>query len=109
MIPTINPQAFSWLIFAGVGAIAVTAFGFDRIFERRRREGFERYALERGLRLETERPGEEQRHIEACPISSQGQSRRWRYTLSGTRNGNAFTAVEYRWTVGSGKDRSTTY
>src|SRR3954471_18380060 len=99
----LDPQAFNWLVVAGITAIAVTGFGFNRIYERRRREGFERYALERGLRFELERPGEEQRHTATCRLFSEGHSRHWRYTLTGTRNGTPFTVFEYRFTVGSGK------
>jgi len=105
----ITPQNFNWLLFAGISSVVVAGFGINRIYERRRREGFERYALERGLRFELERPGEEQRHTATCPVFSKGHSRRWRYTLTGTRNGVPFTSFEYRFTVGSGKDSSTQY
>jgi len=106
---TVDPATFNWLLLGGFATIVVAGFGINRIYERRRREAFERYALERGLRFEAERPGEEQRHTGTCPVFSEGHSRKWRYTFSGTRNGAPFTAFEYRWTTGSGKNATTHY
>ncbi len=80
---------------------------YQRAADRRRREAYERFCLERGLAFRREQPGEERRHAGTCPLLAQGHARHWRYTISGTRNDVPFSAFEYQWTTGGGKSAHT--
>src|SRR2546426_2382153 len=51
---------------------------YQRAADRRRREAYERFCLERGLGFREEQPGEEQRHAGTCPLLAQGHARHWR-------------------------------
>ena len=98
MIPPFVP----WLVLAAgvTGGIAALAVRWDR----RRREALEQYCLVRGYRFERERPGAEAPLAEAFGIFGQGRSRRWRATISGAVGGRPFTAFEYSYVTGGGKE-----
>ena len=96
------------LIFLGVALSVVAAVAIaNRVSTNRRRKAYEAFCLERGYRFEPERPGEEARHVATCRVFSEGHRRTWAFTISGTSGGTPFTAFEYRWTTGSGKNSQT--
>ena len=96
------------LIFLGVALTVVAGIALgNRIVTQRRRKAYETFCLERGYRFEPERPGEEARHVATCRVFSEGHRRTWAFTISGTSGGTPFTAFEYRWTTGSGKNSQT--
>src|SRR3989449_5278862 len=94
-------------VLGGLAACVVALVVYQRAADRRRREAYERFCLERGLAFRREQPGEEQRHAGTCPLLAQGHARHWRYTISGTRNDVPFSAFEYQWTTGGGKSAHT--
>ena len=96
------------LIFLSVALTVVAGIALaNRIVTNRRRTAYEAFCLERGYRFEPERPGEEARHVATCRVFSEGHRRTWAFTISGTSGGTPFTAFEYRWTTGSGKNSQT--
>lgn len=88
-----------------VGAVVAVAGGVVvwQAAERRRREGLEHFALTRGLKFDVARRGGEQALAPSIALFAKGHSRRWGYTLAGTRNGTPYTAFEYAWTTGGGQ------
>ena len=96
------------LIFLGVALTVVAGVAIaGRVITKRRRQAYETFCLERGYRFEPERPGEEARHVATCRVFSEGHRRKWGFTIAGTSGGTSFTAFEYQWTVGSGKNSQT--
>jgi len=96
------------LVFLGVALTVVAAIALaNRITTNRRRKAYETFCFERGYRFEPERPGEEARHVATCPVFSEGHRRTWGFTIVGTSGGTPFTAFEYKWTTGSGKNSQT--
>ena len=96
------------LVFLGVALTVVAAIALaNRITTNRRRKAYETFCFERGYRFEPERPGEEARHVATCPVFSEGHRRTWGFTIVGTSGGTPFTAFEYKWTTGSGKNSHT--
>jgi hypothetical protein len=75
------------------------------LWQRRRREALEQYCLVRGYRFERERPGAAS-DLEGFGVFHQGHNRRWRATISGQSGGRAFTAFEYTYVTGGGKNSS---
>lgn len=98
MIPPFVP----WLAIAAgvVGATAAATVYANR----RRREALQQYCLVRGYRFERERPGAEAELAAAFGIFAQGHNRRWGATIAGAVGGRPFTAFEYRYVTGSGKN-----
>jgi hypothetical protein len=89
------------------GAVAVIGGGVvlaNRMITRRRTRAYETLCMERGWQFDTERPGEEARHTAACRVFAEGHSHRWTFTIAGKTGGAPFTAFEYRWITGSGKN-----
>src|SRR5436853_1892807 len=96
------------LVFLGVALTVVAGIALaNRITTNRRRRAYETFCFERGYRFEPERPGEEARHVATCPVFSEGHRRTWGFTIVGTSGGTPFTAFEYKWTTGSGKNSQT--
>lgn len=95
------------LIGGGAAAVAVTVFVASRVLERRRRETYREYCLTRGFAFERRWPGAEERIGAALDVFKSGRSRRWGYTIRGTRNRAPFTAFEYRWVTGGGTSSHT--
>jgi hypothetical protein len=91
------------------GAVAVAAGGYlvSRALERKRRAALEEFCQVRGFMFEAERPQGELRLADSFEPFTQGRRRKWGYTISGTRNRGPFTAFEYRWVTGSGKNSQT--
>ena len=95
-----------WFV-AGAVALAGAIVGIARSLEKKRREAFEVYCLTRGFTFETERPQAERRYEDVLDLFRAGRSKKWGYTICGTRNGFPFTAFEYKWVTGGGKSSST--
>ena len=86
------------LVVAG-GTIAAVLY-----WERRRRAALQEYCLIRGYRFERERPGAEAPLAGAFRIFTHGHRRRWGATIAGQVGGRAFTAFEYTYVTGGGKN-----
>jgi len=84
----------------GIGTLVAQAL------ERKRRAAYEEYSLIRGFRFEAERPDAERGYRSVFDPFTQGRRHQWGCTISGTRNGMLFTAFEYRWVTGGGKNSS---
>ncbi|MGH7537446.1 MAG: hypothetical protein ACREMF_02320 [Gemmatimonadales bacterium] len=97
MIPAALPVV-ALAILVGGGIVAAVLHR-----NRRRREALEQYCLVRGYRFERERPGAEA-DLEAFGIFRQGHNRRWRATITGQIGGRPFTAFEYTYVTGGGKN-----
>ncbi len=97
MIPAALPWAALAIVVVGGVVVAVV------MWERRRREALEQYCLVRGYRFERERPGAEA-DLEAFGMFRQGHHRRWRATIAGQIGGRPFTAFEYSYVTGGGKN-----
>ncbi len=96
------------LIFIGGAAVIGGAvWMFTRARARKRREAYTEYCLIRGFHYDPQHPEGERRFRDVFEPFQRGSSKSWRNTITGTRNGAAFTAFEYVWTTGSGKSRST--
>lgn len=96
------------LLIIGGGVVLVGAIAANAIArERRRRAAYEEFCRTRGFGFETERPGGERRYQGTLEYFTQGRSRRWGYTINGRRADAPFTAFEYRWVTGGGKNSST--
>jgi len=96
------------LVFLGIALTVVAAVAVaNRVIMTRRRTAYEAFCLERGYRFEPERPGEEARHAATCRLFTEGHAHRWGFTIVGTSGGTPFTAFEYRWTTGSGRNSQT--
>ncbi len=96
-----------WVLLGGGAALVGGLVALVRARERRRREGLQEFCLIRGFRFEDGRPGAERAYADVIGVFDSGRSRKWGYTLAGTRNGAPFTAFEYEWVTGGGKDRHT--
>ena len=97
------PLAYWWI------PPLVTVAGMIPLFlylERRRREAYKEFCMMRGFTFERSRHSSPQPYA-AVPLFAKGQSRRWGYTIGGRWNGRAFTAFEYRYSTGGGKNRHT--
>jgi hypothetical protein len=96
-----------WIVFGGVavlvGAVALVA----RAREQKRRAAYEEFSLVRGFTFEPERPEAERRFEDVFEPFTQGRRRKWGYTIAGSKNGVPFTAFEYSWVTGGGKNSST--
>ena len=99
--------ALPWIVMGGVAALLGAGALIARAYERKRRAAYEEYSLTRGFRFEPERPEGERRFRDVFEPFNQGRRRRWGYTISGLKNRAPFTAFEYTWVTGSGKNSST--
>jgi len=102
----IEPQ---FLIIGGVAVIVGAGALIARAIERKRRAAFEEFSLIRGFTFEAERPNGEQHLHNLLEPFAQGRWHRWGYTMTGTRNGARFTALEFSWMTGGGKNSSKHY
>ena len=73
--------------------------------ERRRREALEEYCQIRGFRFDRDRPGAEEALSPAFAIFQRGYGNSWGTTLSGQVGGRPFTAFEYTYVSGGGRNR----
>lgn len=80
---------------------------FKRGLERKRREAYTEYCLIRGFHYDPQHPEGERRFRDVFEPFQKGNSKSWRNTITGARNGAPFTAFEYEWSTGSGKSRHT--
>jgi hypothetical protein len=100
----IEPQ---W-IFLGGGLALVSAVALAvRTAERRRREAYEAHCLMRGFQFAPGRPEGERPFRDFFEPFNQGRRREWGYTIGGRLHGAPFTAFEYKWVTGGGKNSST--
>jgi len=97
------PGAFLGVALAVVAGIAIG----NRVMLNRRRKAYEAFCFERGYQFEPERPGEEARHAATCQVFTEGHGRNWGFTIAATSGGAPFTAFEYKWVTGSGKNAQT--
>src|SRR5947208_8979121 len=95
------------VVFGGVAVVAGGVALVNWLLTRRRRRTYEAFCLERGYRFDPARPGEEAHHAATCRLFTEGRGRRWTFTIAGSSGGTPFTAFEYRWTTGSGKNSQT--
>jgi hypothetical protein len=72
--------------------------------ERRRRAALEEYCLIRGYRFERERPGAEAGLAGTFGAFDHGHRRRWGATIVGRVGDRPFTAFEYTYVTGGGKN-----
>lgn len=91
---------------AGLAAVIGAVAAGSIYLSRKRREAFEQYCLVRGYRFERERPAAETAMAEMFGIFRQGHNRRWGATITGTVGGRPFTAFEYQYVTGGGKNSS---
>lgn len=92
-------------LLIAAGAAAVAAIGGALFYaDRKRQAALAEYCLVRGYRFERERPGAWEPLIQDFAVFRQGHSRRWRWTISGSSGGQAFTAFEYAWVTGGGRN-----
>lgn len=94
-----------WLIIGGGAALVAVVVLRAKARERKRRASYEEFSLVRGFTFEPERPNGERRFSDVFEPFTQGRGRRWEYTISGRRP-EPFTAFQYRWVTGSGKNSS---
>jgi len=94
-------------IFALFGAFLALVFGGRAMYERRRRDALQQYCQERGYRFERERPGAATALAAEFPIFTKGHGQTWSSTVTGTVGGNSFTAFEYVYITGYGRNRQT--
>ncbi len=87
--------------------IVAGAIPLSRYLERKRRETYEAFCLTRGFTFEVARPGGEVHYAAVCPLFAKGHARTWGYTLGGRWSSRPFTAFEYRYTTGGGKNSHT--
>ena len=100
---TIEPL---WFILGGGAALAGGLALIYRAQERKRRESYAEYCAIRGFAFEERRPGGEQRFGDVFEPFTAGHNRSWGSTIGGKKNGVPFTAFEYSWVTGSGKNSS---
>lgn len=97
MIPPVIPVVAAVVVVGGT--IAAVLYR-----ERRRRAALEEYCLIRGYRFERERPGAEAQLAGTFDIFTHGHGRRWGATIDGQVGGRPFTAFEYAYVTGGGKN-----
>ncbi|HEV8303729.1 MAG TPA: hypothetical protein VGQ25_02095 [Gemmatimonadales bacterium] len=96
-----------WLVLGGGLAVAGAIALAVRAAERKRRAAYEEFCLIRGFQFERERPDGERRFREFFELFDQGRRRQWGFTIGGRLHGFPFTAFEYKWVTGGGKNSST--
>ena len=96
MIPPAAILAFAVVPVAIIGAVVIA--------QRRRREALQEFSEQRGYRFERNRPGGEIDLAEAFPIFRKGHAHDWGCTISGQIGGTPFTAFDYVYITGSGKN-----
>ncbi|MHC4202081.1 MAG: hypothetical protein ACYSU0_18985, partial [Planctomycetota bacterium] len=99
----VGPALMVFFIIAVVGGIIYVAW----LMEKRRREAMARLASKLGYRFSVHDgwgiPGR-YNHID---LFRRGHSRRARNVIHGERDGSAVKIFDYRYTTGSGKNKST--
>ena len=91
------------LIALGI-AVPVGIIGAYTLAQRRRREALQQFSEQRGYRFEKDRPGPEEPLAEAFPIFQKGHSRNWGCTITGQVGRTPFTAFDYHYVTGGGKN-----
>jgi len=99
-----SPSAYSVIFVAAAGAVLVAAYQLKALYDRRRREALQLFCEERGYRFEARRPDAEEPLAEVFPIFNKGYGRSLRYAITGTVGGTPFTAFEYSYVTGGGKN-----
>ncbi len=85
-------------------AIPLGIIGAYVLAERRRREALQQYSEQRGYRFEKERPGAEDALVDVFPIFQKGHGHDWGCTITGQVGGTPFTAFDYTYVTGGGKN-----
>lgn len=96
-----------WIVLGGGLAVAGAVVLVARARERKRREAYESHCLMRGFQFEPGRPAGERRFGGVFQPFERGRRRAWGYTIAGRLHGFPFTAFEYKWVTGGGKNSST--
>jgi len=96
-----------FVFIGGAAVIGGAVWMFQRASARKRREAYTEYCLIRGFQYNPQQPDGERRFRDGFEPFQHGNSKSWRNTIAGVKNGAAFTAFEYQWTTGSGKSRRT--
>ena len=94
-----------WILVGGVLAVIAAGALVQRALDRKRREAYTEYCLIRGYSYEPQRPGGEQRFRDAFEPFQKGNTKSWRNAITGTKNHAPFTAFEYVWHTGAGRNR----
>ena len=85
-------------------AVPVGIIGAYVLAERRRREALQQYSEQRGYRFDPKRPDAEIELAEAFPIFRKGHGHDWGCTITGQIGGTPFTAFDYLYVTGGGKN-----
>jgi len=94
------------LIVLLIVGFAVVAYGGYQA-ERKRRETLFAWAVARGWRLEVEAVRDLHEEYPGLKIFQKGHSRKAKHVIHGTVDGRPVRCLDYRYTTGSGKNRST--
>jgi len=85
-------------------AIPIGVLGISVFRDKRYREAVAEYCQMRGYQFEPRRPGAEQALADSFQLFGRGHNRRWGPTVSGQVGGRPFTAFEYTYVTGGGKN-----
>ena len=101
---------YEWLIFIGIGAAVVIAFGVNAYYRRQRRQQLESVAQEWGFTYDpdgavTANDGS----LTQLDLFQKGRGGKFRNCLEGMLEDVAVAILDYRYTTGSGKNRRTTH
>jgi len=95
-----------WLFIAAVLVFVVPASVYMYTLQQRRSKAYVAFAAANGYQYVFKRPGQEAAYVNVLPMFNQGHSRTWQHELSGAFNGLAFTAFEYVYIIGYGKNQT---
>lgn len=97
---------FPLLFLIVPAALALAAiFGVPRLIDRSRQRTYGAFSLARGYQYQPSRPGGEAQYADVVGLFKTGGSHKWRHEISGVFNGRSFTAFEYQYATGAGRQR----
>src|SRR5438874_12741743 len=95
-----------WLFIAAVLVFVIPASVYMYTLQQRRSKAYVAFAAANGYQYVFKRPGQETAYVNVLPMFNQGHSRTWQHELSGAFNGLTFTAFEYVYIIGYGKNQT---
>ena len=103
----VGASAVPCLAFAAFGAVAAVVIVLGILHARRQREAMAALAAELGLQFYADDPWGLPERYAHFALMGRGHSRRASNVLAGTVGGRRCVAFNYRYTTGSGKNRTT--